>query len=106
MNSQRFELYFKANFKFLALLEKKFLKFMRIIMYLYTTKYKFNILICIMFLFFSMTLDTGAVYACGDTKYGKLCISDCDQTVRKPCKIDFPFSTLKVTKVSILVSFT
>lgn len=43
--------------------------------------------------------DTGAVYACGDTKYGKLCISDCDQTVRKPCKIDFPFSTLKVTKL-------
>lgn len=53
-----------------------------------------------------MIPDAGIVYACGNSKYGKLCINDnIESNVTKPVKINFQFSTLKVNRASTYLQF-
>lgn len=46
-----------------------------------------------------MVADNGILYACGDSRYGKLCINNKSENVTKPTKILFSVSNLKVEKV-------
>ncbi|KAK7603721.1 hypothetical protein V9T40_003720 [Parthenolecanium corni] len=43
--------------------------------------------------------DTGILYACGDSRYGKLCTNNKTENVTKPTKIQFSISNLQVEKV-------